>query len=162
MNHFSKIISQINKTVLKASRSDQSLYGMGTTLCCLYILKNSAVCAHIGDSRIYRFRNNSIKQLTEDHSQIIKTKDDELKQVITRAVGCQETVLPDISMSSIQENDIFMLCSDGMATLNNNDIINILKDGSSLQDKSCKLITLAKKRGSIDNVTTVLIKINKP
>lgn len=159
--HLEDVLKKVNEGILRKSRSSQEFAGMGTTLCCLYIYEDYAIYAHIGDSRIYRFRNNDVTQLTEDHSQIIRTKDDKLRQVITRAVGCQPTVAPDISSASINVGDIFLLCSDGMSILSNNDIIHVLQKNISLKNKTHELIKLAKKRGSVDNVTAVLVEINK-
>src|SRR3990167_2191243 len=119
-------IEKTNLYIYQKSKESKHLSGMGTTLCCLYCTDDTVFYAHVGDSRIYRFRNQQLTLLTQDHSllekwlSLGKIAEDcntpyPYKNVITRAIGTAKKVIPDISYSSIEENDLYLLCSDGLS-----------------------------------------------
>lgn len=166
-----KAICDVNTHVFKMGRSNADLKGMGTTICLLYIHNEGIVFAHVGDSRIYRQRNGSLKLLTKDHSllrelvdlgQIKEEESTEFhyKNIITRAIGTEPTVLPTIEIEDFQAGDIFILCSDGLSDLlKTSEIEKVLNQEQSLSIAAEELISLSKKKGGHDNITLLLVKI---
>ncbi len=166
-----KIIYTANKKVydLAAHRSD--LHGMGTTLCCFWVFKKELLYAHVGDSRIYRYRD-ALKRLTQDHSLrqelLIKgeLKEKDLssyphKNIITKAIGTTPYVEPDIGVDSIEKGDIYFLCSDGLTDMVTDiEIEEILKSENSIEKVCDELVSLAKSNGGSDNITIVMIRIS--
>jgi protein phosphatase len=160
-------IELANQTVFKKGCSSELLSGMGTTLCCLYWSRKIVVYAHVGDSRIYRFRNSQLEQLTEDHSlfarlrKLGKTSHEPYpyKNVITRAIGTARKVMPEISFTSSLPNDLFLLCSDGLSdALTLQDIEKVIQRSDTLQTTAARLVEKAKINGSSDNITVLLIQ----
>lgn len=156
-------IQEANERVFHLGQDHTAFKGMGTTVCCLYLYKHQAVFAHVGDSRVYLYREQSLIKLTDDHSLI---KDSNLdvpppyKHVITRAIGIQKNVLPEVNHVKFQKNDLFFLCSDGLTDfLFKEDIHQILKEEISLKTTVKKLIHRAKEKGSHDNITVLMLKI---
>lgn len=158
ISHLRKAIEFANHTVYEKSRSTETLHGMGTTLCCLYWTPNSVIYAHVGDSRIYRYRNEKIEQLTKDHS----LREKGLKNVITRAIGTNRRVNPEIAAIPYDPGDLFILCSDGLSdVLPMEDIAKIVNASESLELTASRLIERAKIKGSSDNITVLLIQHDK-
>lgn len=160
-------IENANHTVFEKGRASQQLSGMGTTLCCLYWHAKGVVYAHVGDSRIYRFRKTKLEQLTEDHSlfsklQLLgKSSSDSYpyKNVITRAIGTSRKVTPEISFIPFERYDLFLLCSDGLSdALSIQDMEKILQRSDTLQSAATHLIEKAKIKGSNDNITVLLVQ----
>lgn len=146
--------------------------GMGTTLVGTHFIGNVAILAHVGDSRIYRLRDNKLKQLTEDHSLLndyIKMKElteEDIKNfphknVIVRALGMKETVQVDVITDHSQLGDMYMLCSDGLSGMIEDPQIEELMVHNRDNVKRCcsRLIDLANKNGGIDNITVVVVKV---
>ncbi|MGD2170216.1 MAG: Stp1/IreP family PP2C-type Ser/Thr phosphatase [Chlamydiota bacterium] len=158
-------IYEANQLVFNLSRDHESFQGMGTTVCCLYLHNADAIFAHVGDSRVYLYRNNILHKLTEDHSlskESFKEVPHPYKNIITRAIGIQSEVLPDIGHIKIKKDDIFFLCSDGLTDfLHHEEIKNILKHKHSLKLTVQKLIDNAKENGSRDNITILMVKIHE-
>jgi protein phosphatase len=153
--------------VYEEGQKHHALNGMGTTLCCLYWTKEAVVYAHVGDSRIYRFRKNKLEQLTQDHSLFAKwlsqSKPRETpypyKNVITRAIGTAKRVIPEIALATYEPRDLFILCSDGLTdAVAFQDIEKIIDRSDSLEIMATRLIEKAKIKGSHDNITVLLIQ----
>lgn len=146
--------------------------GMGTTALALYVFDDKAFISHVGDSRAYRFRDQHVEQLTEDHSLVneqIKAglispehaKTHRLKNIITRSLGYQEDVDVDTRVDALRPGDIFVLCSDGLSNLvEEADMAQIL-GRYRLQEAGMKLIELANDRGGDDNITAVLARVDE-
>ncbi len=148
-------IQKTNRKVYELSQTKSYFHGMGTTLCLLYLFQGYAIYAHVGDSRIYRYRNKELKQLTQDH--IAKKS---RKNALSRAIGINQEVFPEIACASVQEGDLFFLCSDGLSNfLDPKEIEKILGDYFSLKKMAKKLIYQAQEKGSNDNITTLLVRI---
>lgn len=166
-------IAKANHRVYSLGQDNESFKGMGTTMCLLYFNKNYVTYAHVGDSRIYLFRNNNLLQLTKDHSLIEKLqkqrkikKNDFIpknyKNIITKAIGISLNIAPDIKYKKILPNDRFFMCTDGLSDyLPENEIISILKEKLSIKHLVKKLIEAAKNKGSRDNISTMLIDVIK-
>jgi protein phosphatase len=164
-----------NARIFKKSQNDPNLRGMGTTIVGCLILGNYAYVAHVGDSRCYLVANGSIKQLTRDHSLLEDYKDarpdmteEEArnfphKNVITRALGMRENVQVDISKFEITDGDRFVLCSDGLSgMLEDDEIQAIVKAAENLEGTVGSLIDRANEEGGTDNVTAMVIECRKP
>ena len=164
--YYEDLPSQLHQAILKAnlwvhalSEQKKELSGMGTTLCCLLLHRESLIYAHVGDSRIYRFRG-SLQQLTEDHSPL-NASPSANKNIITRAIGTNPSVEPDISLSKVEAGDIYFLCSDGLTDfVPDEELCDILtKNHSCIKTTSQRMIESAKNKGGSDNITVLMIKI---
>lgn len=158
-----------NRRVYENACRDAKLKGMGTTLVTLYMHGGKAYIGHVGDSRVYRFRQGKLKQITEDHSllndyiKIKKLTPEEIeafphKNVIVRALGMKENVQVDVHAEDMQPNDIFLLCSDGLSgMINDDEMEGLLREHSSNLEGCCgKLIEVANHNGGTDNITVIL------
>ena len=164
-------IQYANKLIYEKAKTDPRLTGMGTTVVALTIFDNTAYIAHVGDSRVYRIRQNKMEQLTEDHSLLNDYKKikpltpEEIenfphKNVIVRALGMKDTVLVDIRKEKLQAGDLFLLCSDGLSgMISDQEIFEIIqKYRKNLGEASKKLIEAANNKGGHDNITVVLVE----
>jgi len=166
-----KAVANTNSHIKTLSREREELRGMGTTLCMLLIAESTLICMHVGDSRIYRVRKGRLTQLTRDHSlkaDLIASGelDESLapsfphKNVITRAIGTHKFVEPDITMTAIEPNDIYFLCSDGLTDpLSDTQIQDIIDETDSPKAATEKLILEAKKAGGGDNITVITLLV---
>lgn len=144
--------------------------GMGTTMAVLLLQEQKAYVCHVGDSRIYRIRNNYIEQLTEDHSLVADeirrgaiTRDEArsfaLRNILTRAVGTSEDVECDCRIEDLKNGDIFLLCSDGLTEMLEDSEILAIVNGSGEAERSCEdLIRKANEKGGDDNVTAIVVE----
>ncbi|MFC2169090.1 Stp1/IreP family PP2C-type Ser/Thr phosphatase [Acidobacteriota bacterium] len=175
--HFNTVMENafknINKEIFQKAAKEKLLTGMGTTLVASLIKPYSATILNVGDSRAYLLRGNSINQITLDHSwkaenlrnnqldkdEIFKSP---LKNLLTRSLGFENKVKADTFQLELFEEDILLLCTDGLySLLTEKDILKILKKYES-QEKICqKLIDLANKRGGHDNITVIIAKFLK-
>ncbi|MBS0604027.1 MAG: Stp1/IreP family PP2C-type Ser/Thr phosphatase [Verrucomicrobia bacterium] len=160
-------IAKANAKVFDEAHRHPDYAGMGTTLSCFVITEEHLVYAHIGDSRLYRFRGK-LKQLTEDHSlrNTVWSRDEDsppallMRNVITRAIGTQPTILPDIGVIPLRPKDIYMLCSDGLSDyVEEEKIARLLGAPLSLEEMGKKLVDAALEKGGNDNITLLLVKV---
>ena len=154
--------------VYEKSLEDEKFEGMGTTLEVCLIYNSRAYIAHIGDSRIYRIRKGMIRQLTQDHSYVqtlVKegtiTKEEAQhhpkKNMLTKALGCNAFVEPDVMVRGFQKEDTFVICSDGLTNMvEQDDILKLVTNNFETAPK--ELVDLANKNGGIDNITVITIK----
>lgn len=163
-------VSLANRSIIDAVRQRPGLAGMGTTLTALLLASTGAHLVHAGDSRAYRLRSGTLRQLSEDHSVVAEqikagvltraqARRSAHRHVITRALGIQEEIAPDLWKESLRAGDIFLLCSDGLTEMvNDKEIAKILKD-SAPGKAVTKLIAAANKAGGADNITAVIVKV---
>ncbi len=161
-------IEYANMVVYEKSLENKNLEGMGTTLEVCLIYNNRAYIGHIGDSRIYRIRNNFMRKLTQDHSYVQKlvqegtiTKEEAehhpKKNMLMKALGCSAFVEPDVMVKGFQKEDIMVICSDGLTNMVNiEDIQKIVKENFEIAPK--ELVDLANQNGGLDNITVITIK----
>lgn len=166
-------IEQVNEIVYRMGQASQKLRGMGTTLCCMYFHPKGLIYANVGDSRIYRLRDQHLEQLTKDHSLLREMMDlgqltesqapDYLfKNIITRAIGTEPSVEPSVHITDVNDNDIYMMCTDGLSDLLSlHEIEDILNHTPAIQAATRKLVAQAKKNGGFDNVTVVTVKVHE-
>ena len=163
-----------NTSIYEAAQKDPHCAGMGTTLVACVFYDNFLTVGHIGDSRLYRMRNDALEQVTRDHSLLqeqidsgLITKEDARsshnKNLVTRAVGIDPDVEAEIHSYDVQEGDIFLLCSDGL-----NDMIEdfeiqmtLIALRSHLDLTAQQLIQAANDAGGRDNVSVMLVRIVK-
>ena len=161
-----------NEQIYEASESGEEFSGMGTTVIALVLQNDTAFCAHVGDSRLYRFRNGNLEMLTIDHSQVMEmvaqgiitmeqARNHDDKNVILRAVGTQPFVEVEVSDEfEVVVGDTFLLCSDGLSDMLEDTVIEaILRSEPDLHTASEKLISAAKDNGGHDNITAGIVRI---
>ena len=162
-----------NKIIYEAARSKAEYYGMGTTAASLLVGSKSVAIAHVGDSRIYLIRNNSIERLTEDHSLVMEqlkrgiineeeAEKSDMKNIITRALGADENINPTVDELIPLQDDLFLISSDGLTDLvSDEEILEIVWENQDTLEGTCQaLIDKANERGGRDNITTILIKFH--
>ncbi|MFM2418409.1 MAG: hypothetical protein RL385_3132 [Pseudomonadota bacterium] len=166
-------IKLANKQIFDASIANHAVHGMGTTVVsALYARdKGTLYVAHVGDSRCYQVRGNEITQLTRDHSllndyllvmpEMTKEQQAELpKNVITRALGMQDTVAVDLVPAHAQPGDRFLLCSDGLSgMLTDEEIRDIVSESATLDEAVQNLVERANDHGGEDNCTVILLAV---
>lgn len=147
--------------------SESQLSGMGTTLTMLLLVDDKAVMAHVGDSRLYLYRNGTLHHLSLDHTLMnqvptpdAETLDENAKHILTRAVGYQPGVLVDTLLVDVQPRDRFLLCSDGLSNCFEDDAqaAGLIAD-SDLTGLPQRLIQHALSRGGNDNITAVVVEL---
>jgi len=163
-------IKLANLRIYESAQRDARQRGMGTTIVTVFAVESGVYIAHVGDSRVYRVRDKKLEQLTEDHSLLndyIKMKRltaEEIanfphKNVIVRALGMKDTVKVDSRYEQPQENDVIMLCSDGLSgPVTDAETLEIISSTSDLKAAASKLIERANANGGPDNVTVVLVR----
>jgi len=173
----SNSIQHANDKVYIAGMRDSKLEGMGTTVVALMEspdAEDKLILAHVGDSRIYRFRQGRLEQVTRDHSLLnhkidlgeLKSQDeiDNFKHgnVIVRAVGLKDYVRPETSIHERMTGDIYVLCSDGLSDMVDDwSIENVLEaNQDDLEEASRILIRMANDRGGKDNITAVIVRVD--
>ena len=168
---FLQHIQQTNQRIFEKGQSQPTLSGMGTTLEVVTLLDNHLALAHVGDSRIYLFREQRLIALTEDHSLVnALLKSGEItqemaenhprKNIITRSLGMPGSLEVDVAIHKIQDHDQLLLCLDGLTNMvSEPKITQILLEAASLQDASQRLIDEANAKGGLDNITVLLIDV---
>jgi PPM family protein phosphatase len=163
-------IKLANLRIYETAQREARKRGMGTTFVGIFTANDGVYVAHVGDSRVYRFRDNKLEMLTEDHSLLndyIKMKRltaEEIanfphKNVIVRALGMKDTVKVDTRFEVPQLNDLYLLCSDGLSgPVTDPEMAQILGEHSDIQVATSKLIERANENGGPDNVTCVLVR----
>ena len=171
-NRLATGIKLANKSIFDKASTDQKYKGMGTTIVSVHFTDAAAYVGHVGDSRVYFFRQGVLKQVTEDHSLLndyLKAKKltpEEIenfphKNVIVRALGMKETVAVDVAKVEAQQGDIFLLCSDGLSGMvTDPQMQDILSRTSELEKACSQLIDMANAAGGNDNVTCVLARFH--
>jgi protein phosphatase len=172
MTLFDTWFRDINEAVQTWGGRDGKYQEMGTTVAFLYQQTDFVVVGHVGDSRVYRFRDRKVELLTEDHSFIntqlkakLITPEEALRSnhrnIITRAIGTRVCVKPTLTVRSAKVGDIFLLCSDGLSDLVPDDRIEDLLNGHAedLEKAVSVLVDEANDRGGKDNITVVLGRV---
>jgi len=156
--------------IYKMAAADVTKRGMGTTLVCLVVAGGKGVIGHVGDSRVYLVRNGQCHRLTEDHTLVAAqlkagtiTKEQattsQFRNVITRAVGIQESVQVDTLILDLLPDDTFILCSDGLHGYLTDEEIAPLIAAAPLKELPKKLVALANERGGRDNITAICLSV---
>lgn len=165
-----RAIQAANSIILMKAGEDSSLHGMGTTVVVAAINEDRAVVAHVGDSRAYLIRKDSITQITKDHTVVeeyirigIMTHKDALyhpsRRVLSRAVGTEGVANADFDSIRIQAGDVLLLCTDGLTnTLSDKEILQAVSElRPDAEMITNRLIELANNNGGIDNITVIAL-----
>ena len=163
-------VRQANAAVLKGAEDGRGRPGMGTTMTAALVLDDEVIVAQVGDSRAYLLHNGSLKQVTRDHSLVAdlieqgRITEEEARyhpqrSVITRALGSDTNMDPDIYTFHVEKGDVLMLCSDGLSSMVTDDVIKDTMLEHSLPDEMCNaLVREALAAGGLDNVTVVVVE----
>ena len=166
----SSAVSIANDRVYERSSTDKSCEGMGTTLVAAIIKGKECCVVNVGDSRAYLISGGEISQITRDHSFVEEminkgkitreqARNHPKKNIITRALGAEKTVISDTFLLELKRNDLLLLCSDGLSnTLSDTEILDIVKNKSNLDDIGKELLDMSLSRGAPDNVTVGLLR----
>ena len=169
-NILAQAILLSNEKILGTARKHQEYHGMGTTATILSLDDNGlAYFAHVGDSRLYLLRKNSLRQITEDHSYVEtlvrrgeltaeQARVHPMKNVLTQAVGAMTNLQVDKARFSVERGDIFLLCTDGLTNMvDDADIFKILQTADSPADA---LIAAALDAGGRDNISVIVAGVD--
>jgi PPM family protein phosphatase len=165
-------IGKTNAAIYQAAQSQPQYAGMGTTLVTMLFLDNRVTVAHIGDSRLYRYRQAQFEQLTRDHSLLQEQIDSGMvskeearlstnKNLVTRALGVDPTVEAEIHEYEVLPGDIYLLCSDGLNDMVGDEEIELTLSvlGANLELAALQLVQMANDNGGRDNVSVILVRI---
>jgi serine/threonine protein phosphatase PrpC len=169
------LVQEANRRVHTASTEDSARAGMGTTTTVALVGENTVTIGHVGDSRAYRLRNGELEQLTDDHTLVAelmrsgKLSAEEARihpqrSVITRALGADPDVDVDVFTLETQDGDVFLLCSDGLSSMVEDDEIEASLEAhlDNLDAAVDELIQKALIGGGEDNITVVVFAIGEP
>ena len=165
-------IADANSAIFEAALKDPQCAGMGTTLVAGIFYDNFLTVAHIGDSRLYRLRDDVFEQITKDHSLLQEQIDSGLiskedarqshnKNLVTRAVGIDPEVEAEIRSYEVLEGDIYLLCSDGLNDMIEDEEIQMtmIALSSNLELTAQQLVQAANDAGGRDNISVILVRV---
>lgn len=164
------IIYGIHDRIRKYGEENSEYKELGTTLSVLVLIKNRALIAHVGDSRIYRLRKNSLEQITKDHTmaQILidlnylspqTSQTHPSHHILTQAVGHEMEFIYN-SVEKVRKGDTFLLCSDGLYNrVSDREIKDVLLSNSVPSKKCRQLVIKALETGGTDNITLIIVQI---
>jgi len=167
------VVEAANKAIIQAIEESPEHEGMGTTIVMARFMGRRIHFAHVGDSRIYRFRGGRLEQLTRDHSIIQELVDQGLfesaeeargagvkNNIITRGLGIAHEVEVEEGADDVQNGDIYLFCSDGLSDMVADPILEetLSEGGDGLPDLCGKLLDLAIQNGGKDNVSLILVR----
>ncbi len=172
-------IQMANRAIFNRGRNETAQAGMATTLVALQIVEQAAVITWVGDSRLYRIRDDKMLQITEDHSVINELRrhnhlsdaaaeqedrSSRFRHVLTRALGQSETVAIDLREEPLQDRDLFLLCSDGLSNMVSDDrVLALIRQHSNSLKHACReLVDEANKNGGKDNISCILVRCTLP
>lgn len=169
-------IGQANRTIFEQAQADPDLSGMGTTITTASVDSEAeeVVIGHVGDSRAYRLRDGILQRLTRDHSLVEEMRrrgqiteeqveDHPQRSIITRALGPEPEVQVDVQTVPSKPGDIYLLCSDGLTTMIDDErITGIITGATSLDAATRTLVDEANRAGGRDNITVVLFQVEDP
>lgn len=162
-------IQKANELLVSESRTDEAKHGMGTTVVAATIIGNKMFVANVGDSRLYVIANQ-LRQITRDHSLVeemvrmgeverSQAREHPDKNIITRAVGAAPKVEVDFFEVDLDEQDLILLCSDGLTNMvDDASILRIIRKYTDTEEQVKALVHAANENGGRDNITAILIK----
>jgi serine/threonine protein phosphatase PrpC len=165
-------IHRANKIIYQTARSQPQCEGMGTTIVAALFFDNRVSIAHVGDSRLYRLRSDRFEQVTMDHSLLQELVDRGFysaeeaqraanKNYVTRALGVEPNVEVELQEAAVQKGDVYVLCSDGLSDMVEDDDIHLTIStfSANLDTVAKQLIQLANDNGGRDNVSAVMAQV---
>jgi PPM family protein phosphatase len=173
MRQLRSAIEKANNRICSVARGREELNGMGTTIVAARFYDGRVGITHVGDSRCYRLREKTLEQLTRDHSYVqdqlekgLITEDDAKhstqKNLITRALGIDAIAEADVKEYRTRPGDVYLLCSDGLSDLVEDQAIEALLAGESTPETHVKqLIDAANANGGRDNISVILVRVGE-
>lgn len=165
-------IRAANGAIFQRTLTEHDKRGMGTTVTALVLYETRFLVGQVGDSRAYLHRDGKLIQLTKDHSYVQEQVDagyltpeqarsHPYSNVITRCVGANNDVMPDIYLGTVKPQDLFLLASDGLTgMLEDPELAEVLAGDRMPQERVDALITEANRHGGLDNITAVIVRID--
>ncbi len=167
------LVRAANARIHELSQVNADQAGMGTTMTAVYVGPQEVVIAHVGDSRCYRLRDGELSRLTDDHSlveQLVKDRritpeeafNHPQRSVILRALGPEANVDVDTLTHRARGGDVYLLCSDGLTTMVNEERVgDVLRAASGLREAGLALVAEANAAGGRDNITVILFRLEE-
>jgi protein phosphatase len=168
-------IHRANKIIYHTSKTQPQCEGMGTTVVACLFYDNKMSIAHVGDSRLYRLRDNRFEQLTLDHSLLQELVDRGFysqqeaqrasnKNYVTRALGVEQNVEVEVHEEPVQKSDYYVLCSDGLSDMIEDEDIHLTIStfSANLETVAKQLIQLSNDNGGRDNVSVIMTHVVEP
>lgn len=160
-------VTAANRYVVDVGRAVPSRRGMGCTLSAVMLVQDRAVIAHVGDSRVYRWRDGTLEQLTQDHTWVenmvrtgalprAEAEAHPYRHMLLRAIGTEATVESDVFWVDLRADDRFFVCSDGVTNHVSDDQIGALLAGFGPSEAAWRAISLARQGGGSDNATVAI------
>ena len=163
-------VDNANQAIFGASLANPQYMGMGTTLVVGVLRGARLILGHVGDSRCYRLRGSELRQITRDHSWLQEQIDlglltpaqaavSGLGNLVTRALGVDATVNPEINEFAVQPQDLFILCSDGLSDMVDDDkLAELARLPIGLAEKAERMVAMANAMGGRDNISVLLVR----
>ena len=165
-------VDNANRAIFNAANANPQYAGMGTTLVVAVFREGQVRLGHVGDSRAYRWRGGQLAQITRDHSLLQEQIDAGLitpeqaafsanKNLVTRAVGVEDTVLLETHLHEVQPGDVYLMCSDGLSDMLDDAMMaRLLQQHDALPDAGQALIDAANEAGGKDNIALILVRVS--
>lgn len=166
-------VDNANLSIYNAANTNAHYAGMGTTLVAGVFSGDKVLIGHIGDSRCYRLRRGDLVQITKDHSllqeqidaglvSLAQAANSTIKNLVTRALGVEESVLLEVNEHQVQPDDIYLMCSDGLSDMvDDAAIARIVSLDTDLASKADLLVETANDRGGRDNISVLLVEASE-
>ncbi len=166
-------VDNANLAIYNSANANAAFAGMGTTLVLGVFKEGRLLVGHIGDSRCYRLRSNSLEQIIKDHSLLqeqidagLITQDQAavspIKNLVTRALGVEQAVMLEVNEFSVEPGDLYLMCSDGLSDMVTDEVIaRIAGEASGLDQIAGHLVTAANDNGGKDNISVLMIAVNE-
>jgi PPM family protein phosphatase len=166
-------VDNANLAIYNSANANPAFAGMGTTLVLGVFKEGRLLVGHIGDSRCYRLRSNSLEQITKDHSLLQEQIDaglitqeqaavSPIKNLVTRALGVEQAVMLEVNEFSVEPGDLYLMCSDGLSDMVTDEVIaRIAGEASGLDQIAGHLVTAANDNGGKDNISVLMIAVNE-
>jgi serine/threonine protein phosphatase PrpC len=165
-------IVEANSAIFQRTLSEQDKRGMGTTATAMVVVGDKYLIGQVGDSRAYVLRDGTLLQLTKDHSYVQEQVDagylspEEARthpysNVITRCVGANVDVSPDVYSGTLKIGDVYLLASDGLTgMIEDDDLMEMMRKLPDPQQLADELVNEANRRGGLDNVTVIIVRVD--
>lgn len=166
-------VTTANTMIFEKAKAFPEDHGMGTTVVAVLLGDGAATVAHVGDSRLYLFRNGRLEVLTQDHSLVMEhvkrglmtseqADKSHLQNILTRALGTEAEVKVDIEEHPVLAGDVLLLCTDGLTKMvSEADVAGVLREGGPLPAACDRLVEMARAAGGLDNVTVAMARAGK-
>jgi len=165
-------MNKANTVIFQSAQDQPQCHGMGTTVLTVFFYDDRMSVGHVGDSRLYRLRNDAFEQLTVDHSLVQELVDKGFyspeearrsaqRNLVTRALGIGPEVQTEVFEETVLPEDLFLLCSDGLTDLVEDSEIHLTlsKYSANLEQAAQQLIQLANQNGGTDNISVILVRV---